>query len=187
MSNSFNISVKPEIAAAVVKIDAVKTDTADIRTDVTAIHDTDLPAVIPEIDAVNTLVTLRTWRTFILASDILLHSNDPRSDSDSLTYQKVKETLVSFRGVVRCYWEFRNYTINQDSWTKIYINGIAVGVEKFYNGEAFDPYTDDVVVNIGDLVQLYAKGSTGYPSVMTQNFRLKGDINPDAFTTLESI
>ncbi len=38
MSNSFNISVKPEIAA-------VKVDTADIRADVTVIHDTDIPAI----------------------------------------------------------------------------------------------------------------------------------------------
>nr|MQY77995.1 hypothetical protein [Bacteroidota bacterium] len=49
MSNSFSISVKPEIAA-------VKTDTADIRTDVTAIHDTDLPAVETKIDVIDTTV-----------------------------------------------------------------------------------------------------------------------------------
>ncbi len=50
MSNSFNISVKPEIAA-------VKADTADIRTDVTAIHDTDLPAVKTDTADIRTDVT----------------------------------------------------------------------------------------------------------------------------------
>ncbi len=49
MSNSFNISVAPEIAA-------LKADTADIRTDVTAIHDTDLPAVETKIDIIDTTV-----------------------------------------------------------------------------------------------------------------------------------
>lgn len=73
MSNSFNISVKPEIAA--VKADtadirsdvtaihdtnlpAVKSDTGDIRTDVTAIHDTDLPAAVTKIDANKSVVDL---------------------------------------------------------------------------------------------------------------------------------
>jgi len=66
MSNSFNISVKPEIAAAVVKIDAIKTVIDDIHnTDllnvtnivttsyaaVLDIHDTDLPAAVVKIDA----------------------------------------------------------------------------------------------------------------------------------------
>ncbi|MBA7628008.1 hypothetical protein ES703_35478 [subsurface metagenome] len=72
MSNSFNISVKPEIAAVSAKVDAnkvvidenkvilvdvhdtdlpaVKTDTSDIRTNVTVIHDTDLPAAKTVID-----------------------------------------------------------------------------------------------------------------------------------------
>ncbi len=50
MANSFNISVKPEIAA-------VKADTADIRTDVTAIHDTALPAVKTDTDDIRTDVT----------------------------------------------------------------------------------------------------------------------------------
>ncbi len=49
MSNSFNISVKPEIAA-------VKVDTADIRSDVTAIHDTALPAIDVLIDTIDTEV-----------------------------------------------------------------------------------------------------------------------------------
>ncbi|MBA7608294.1 hypothetical protein ES703_15471 [subsurface metagenome] len=72
MSNSFNISVKPEIAAVsslvsangVIIADihdtdlpAVKTDTADIRTNVTAIHDTDLPAVKTDTGYILTGVT----------------------------------------------------------------------------------------------------------------------------------
>lgn len=57
MSNSFNISVKPEIAAAVVKIDAIKNDTGPIRNDVTAIHDTNLPAVKTDTGAIRNDVT----------------------------------------------------------------------------------------------------------------------------------
>ncbi|MBA7609462.1 hypothetical protein ES703_16653 [subsurface metagenome] len=52
MSNTFNISVKPEIAAAVAKIDAIKADTGPIRLDVTDIHDSYLPAVITDTGAI---------------------------------------------------------------------------------------------------------------------------------------
>lgn len=57
MANSFNISVKPEIAAAVVKIDSIKADTGPIRNDVTAIHDTDLPSVKNDTGPVRNDVT----------------------------------------------------------------------------------------------------------------------------------
>lgn len=65
MANTFNISVKPEIAAAVVKIDANKAELDGIRaTDIpgtntlvnavgtllTDIHDTDLPEAVTKID-----------------------------------------------------------------------------------------------------------------------------------------
>lgn len=66
MSNSFNISVKPEIAAAVIKIDANKAVIDNIhdvdlpaaktvidsnKTVIDNIHDTDLPAAVVKIDA----------------------------------------------------------------------------------------------------------------------------------------
>ncbi|MBA7531168.1 hypothetical protein ES705_23379 [subsurface metagenome] len=50
MSNSFNISVKPEIAAAVVKIDENKAVIDNI-------HDTDLPAVKSVVDSNDTIIS----------------------------------------------------------------------------------------------------------------------------------
>lgn len=180
MGNSFNISVAPEIAAVSALVTTVDTVVDLIRS-------ADVPNIQTNIDAVDTIVELKNYRKFMLPSDVLLHSNDPRSDSNNLAYEKVKETKVDFTGSFRAYWEFRNFSANEDCWTKIYINDIAVGVEKYYGGAAFDPYTDDNDVVYGDLVQLWAKGSSGFPSVMTQNFRLKGDVNLYAITTIESI
>lgn len=57
MSNSFNISVKPEIAAVSAKVDANKTVIDAIRNDVTSIHDIGLPAVIADCDALRNDVT----------------------------------------------------------------------------------------------------------------------------------
>lgn len=67
MSNSFSISVKPEIAA-------LKADTADIRTDVTAIHDTALPAVKTETGYILTGVTS--------IHDVLLPAIDGKLDTN---------------------------------------------------------------------------------------------------------
>ena len=78
MSNAFDISVKPEIAAAVVKIDAINdlitdvtnvnlatalTGIAGIAGDVTAIHGTDLPAV--KTDTENILTNVATVDTVV--------------------------------------------------------------------------------------------------------------------------
>lgn len=64
MSNTFNISVKPEISAVSAKvdanktvIDAIKNDTGPIRNDVTAIHDTNLPVVMAKVSAIRNDVT----------------------------------------------------------------------------------------------------------------------------------
>ena len=51
-------------------------------------------------------------------------------------------------------------------YSKVYINGIAVGAEKSTTGATYVlTYTEDITVNYGDLVQIYGKGGTGVPPV----------------------
>jgi len=57
MSNSFNISVKPEIASLEAKVDIIDTEVDQIRLDVTDVHDTDLPAVKSDTGPVRNDVT----------------------------------------------------------------------------------------------------------------------------------
>ena len=95
MSNSFNISFKPEIAAAVVKIDAIKTVIDDIHnTDllnvtnivttsyaaVLDIHDTDLPAAVVKIDA-NKAVIDNIHDTDLPAVKTVVDSNGTKIDT----------------------------------------------------------------------------------------------------------
>lgn len=55
MANNFNISVKPEIAAAVVKIDNNKTVIDENKVILADLHDTDLPAIDTKLTTLDTV------------------------------------------------------------------------------------------------------------------------------------
>lgn len=80
MANSFNISVKPEIAAAVVKIDAIDTVVDAIRaTDVPGIN-TNINANETKIDTIDTMLNLVRFTDFpAIAAEI--NANETKIDT----------------------------------------------------------------------------------------------------------
>jgi len=90
-------------------------------------------------------------------SDDVIHSNNAQQSTESITYDKVKEIIVyeNLKGL-RVSWEFMGSDGFADSYTKIYVNGIAVGVEKFIHGDVYTLVSDDISdLSFGDLLQIY--------------------------------
>jgi len=94
MSNSFNISVKPEIAAAVVKIDANKTVIDENKVILVDIEGTDLPAAVTKIDDNKTEIdAIRSTDVPNIQTNI--DANETKIDANTNTLQAV-HTSVEF-------------------------------------------------------------------------------------------
>lgn len=93
----------------------------------------------------------------------------------STTYfEKKKEIKVNASGTLRVYWEAK-YQVDHATYviySRVYINGTAVG-DTYSNGDDYYiPFTEDITVNAGDLVQLFARVSNSSYLGYVRNFRL---------------
>lgn len=140
MSNSFNIDVKPEIAAAVVKIDANKAELDGIRaTDIPGtntkvdanntilsdLHNTDLPAIDTKVDALgNILVDIHD--TDLPAAVTKIDDNKSVLDtilstlnyvypSDDVLHTNANEVAI----VKTSYYKFKETFVNVDGIIRI--------------------------------------------------------------------
>lgn len=98
--------------------------------------------------------------TTTTASSSLRTSSDSTytfpSASTPASYTKVKEILYNdYSGTIRVSYSAGNTSGSGSStqYTRVYVNGVAVGVEHATQGG----FTDDISVATGDLVQLYVK------------------------------
>ena len=220
MSNSFNISVKPEIAAAVVKIDANKavidnihdvdlpaaktvidsnsTIISDIHdtdlpaaktvidsnsTIITDIHDTDLPGAVSKIDVidgiVDSILLSSAYSTFV--SDDLLSSMDiERVNTNGITYAKVKECIIGISGTYRVTFDMKTLNAIKDAYGQIYKSGVAEGTERMTAETSYQPFTEDIALVVGDLLQLYTKSEDVSNTCYIQNFRVHATSVNDA-------
>lgn len=84
---------------------------------------------------------------------------DTREIQMSYPMTKVKEVKMKASGSVRVSFAIRaNYTNNVQG--QIYINGSPKGILRTHNQNAFATFTEDIVVNKNDLVQLYCLDAT---------------------------
>ncbi|MBA7556721.1 hypothetical protein ES705_49438 [subsurface metagenome] len=134
-----------------VDLPAVKADTADIRLDVTAIHDTDLPAVGYKIDEVPS-----PEGNYII-SDAVLYSNDIERTTLLDTYTKLKEIRVFITGTISVYFELYANWDDREIKAQIYKNGVPYGTEHSCITIAPDEITENLDFERGDLIQIYGK------------------------------
>jgi hypothetical protein len=85
-------------------------------------------------------------------------SADTERTTNSGTYVKLKEITPLVRsGIITVAWQMRLASGDQTAYSKVYINGSPVGVEKTITGSI--SYTDfsetNLAVNIGDVIQIY--------------------------------
>jgi hypothetical protein len=112
----------------------------------------------------------------VIASDTLRYSADtPRTATDATDYVKLKEIQTFVSGTIRVAFDIKN-----DSYPKggargqIYKNGVAVGIERS-GSQAYSTHTEDLIFETGNLIQLYAKSTSGSTSVTVRNFRIYYD------------
>jgi hypothetical protein len=110
----------------------------------------------------------------ITAGDYIIGSNDAIAQTNNDTYEKLKEFYNPLSGVLRVYFELRTSNASYTAYGRIYINGAAVGTERTTNSTSYVPFVEDLSVEYGDLIQLYAHKTTSAIHVANvQNFRLE--------------
>jgi len=109
-----------------------------------------------------------------IASDDLVFSNDTERTTMSAFYVKIKEIAIYRNLNLKVYWSAVALGLPDTCYSKVYINGIAVGSQRINNTMGWADYTEDYEMNVGDLLQIYAyrTGPGGTP-VRVKDMRLK--------------
>lgn len=138
-----------------------------------------LPASDPTADNEATrklYVDTRFAATEIYATDDLRDSADTEGNSTSTSYAKVKEIKINERGgTIRVKHDMYPANAVDFGWSRVYVNGVAVGAENSQGTGDYITYTDDITVATNDLVQLYVKKSGTVTNTKYRNFRLYYD------------
>lgn len=193
MSNSFNISVKPEIAAAVVKIDANKTAIIANKTVIDLVHGTDVPNIQTNINANETKIdTIAGIVDDILAfqlfnttpSDSILASADVEQNTGSDSYIKIKEIFCALSGLYRITFDIKLSAVTTTAFATIYRNGAAYGIEHGNDTTSYVSKSEDLNFFAGDLIQLFYKVDTSGPQCYIRNFKIKGTNVNDQLTVI---
>ncbi|KKN22851.1 hypothetical protein LCGC14_0910810, partial [marine sediment metagenome] len=116
------------------------------------------------------------YPTVGIASDDLIFSNDTERGTNSVTYVKMKEIIVYRNMKLRIYWEaVLKIGGSSQCKSRIYVNGVAIGSEHTADfPPASYPFTEDIEVNSGDLVQVYLKQTGAGISVFVKNMKIRG-------------
>ena len=92
-----------------------------------------------------------------IASDDLVFSNDTERIFTYATFGKMKEIAVYRSTRLRVYWEHHHQGSGYEGQSRVYVNGGGVG--SIHNaGITYSSETEDIEINSGDLVQIYAWG-----------------------------
>lgn len=111
-----------------------------------------------------------------LASVNVIHSNDTEKIHASASYEKIKE-IIAYKNLksVKISWEFHIETGESTSMTKVYINGVAVGVEKDTDLDTYVSVDDNITdIKYGDLIQIYCRNSA-VANTYVKNMRIQYD------------
>lgn len=108
----------------------------------------------------------------------VVHLNAAEVDTRLDSYTKIKETKAYVHlSRFRVAWDHKRLSGTDTANTKVYVNGVAVGVEKSTTSGTYAEVSDDIVMDIrpGDLIQLYGKTGDNSTYVWVQNFEIRYD------------
>ena len=106
------------------------------------------------------------------ASDDLIFSNDTERSKIAAAYTKIKEIQVGYNLNLRVYYEASDQSALTNGFTRVYLNGVAVGAENATTND-YTAYTHDMDVVRGDLIQIYGYITGGIFPCYVKNMRLK--------------
>lgn len=87
-------------------------------------------------------------------------------------YYKYHEIRANKAGTYRVKFDLRSYNSSYKSYARIYVNDIPVGIERMKQSATYTTYAEDITVNAGDLIQLYAYSVTGSSFGYVKNFMI---------------
>jgi len=151
--------IEADISSMQTDIANVKSDIADVKTAIQSVDS-------KQDDVLGSLVNIVT------VSDNLLLSSDAQVDTTEDTPQKVKEFLIKIGGKYRIKFDFYNGTPGYGAG-RIYINGVGVGTQRAAG--TWTTFSEDLDVDVNDLLQLYIWDSPTTGHAYARNFRLYGD------------
>lgn len=119
------------------------------------------------------------------ASDTLRVSADTERSYMGETYTKLKEIVSNVTGTMRVSFDLkRSSGSGPPIRARIYVNGVAVGIERVSDSTTYTTYTEDITIRQGDLIQIYAQGtSTTYAIV--RNFRVFYDVRNTPIVSID--
>jgi hypothetical protein len=131
-----------------------------------------------------------TWKEMgggytVLASASQIAWADTQRTENSLTYVKKKEILVKAAGTYRVTHRMQRNGGSYNAYSRIYVNGVAVGTERATTSTSYVDYSEDITVNGGDLIQLYAKVDDAGIQSQVEWFRLGAAVVPATTVNLD--
>jgi len=111
-------------------------------------------------------------------------ASDAEIQTYSTDYLKVKEFTLSTgfeTQNLRIYFEMR--AVGAGAYGKIMKNGAGLGTERYTTSGEYQPYTEDLLFEPGDTIELWIKTDNASYPVRCQNFRILGsnDLVPDKY------
>ncbi len=87
-------------------------------------------------------------------------------------WEKRKEMTFDKSGEVKVYWEMKKSATSNTLSGKVYVNDVAVGVQKDTTSEVYVPFEDVITVSKGDKIQIYCRLSATAAYYWVCNMRL---------------
>jgi hypothetical protein len=132
---------------------------------------------VPTEKAIRTYVTSGAGVKAYADGTYIEASADTERTTNSGTYVKLKEfTSLVRSGIITVAWQMRSGNVGTDyrAYSKLCINGIAVGTEKTIDDSTWTDYSEtNVTVNIGDVIQIYAHRTQEGTYAYIRNFKIK--------------
>lgn len=113
-------------------------------------------------------------KSFIASNALILENTEIRTESGT-TYVLKYEFQIGSPGTFRIKFDIKSEVYDEDVYGRIYINGIAVGTERYTTNQTFETFSENIAgINEGDKIQLYIKRGYQPNTCSAQNFRLYG-------------
>ncbi len=113
----------------------------------------------------------------VIASDILLHTNDEEAATTATSYMKAKEIHVPYSGEFRVKFDIRDSNGTGTSLAQIWKNGVAYGTARGTTSTSFQTFSEDLEFEEDDLLQLYHRRGSNVCYV--RNLRIYGSLTND--------
>ena len=99
------------------------------------------------------------------------------TSTSSTSYAKALSIYVPGTGAVRAYFDLK-VSGSGTAYGRIYVNGVAVGVEKSTTSAGYSTQSSDISVSLGDTVELWLKKGGGASSSDATHFYIAAAENP---------